>query len=339
MSIPARAAGTPMSIARRVESPAPDAPHSRPLLDLDAGSGDEGGGCSGGGSSDGEATTHAELARGAAARSPSLGSPSLASPMAAERPLAAAAASRAQRQERAASHLAAGSAAAHTPVQTPLSSGRAGAARAHVQHPASPLEKVIDLMLEPPSPDVMFKPRAEAEGAEGAAPGTPSVLGSAFVGGEVTPASAARRVSSGRGGEHAMTPEQRVIDLMMHAEVQEEGEGAEEKGREGWRGGRGEEADSEGEDDEYGGEGGFDSEEDSGDEIAVDELEALCAEAAAVGAGGAQPDMSPIADIIGLVLATPKGRSTAGTGRKGAKGPAGEEEVGTAGPRVLFADD
>ena len=87
----------------------------------------------------------------------------------------------------------------------------------------------------------------------------------------------------------------------------------------------------------------------SDDEIEVGELEALCAEAAAAGAGDSVPDLSPIHEIIGLVLAStpmsgrgagtaPRGGGAAAGGAAAVPAPAGVEENGGAGPRVLFAD-
>ncbi|KAI8477456.1 MAG: hypothetical protein J3K34DRAFT_476921 [Monoraphidium minutum] len=228
---------------------------------------------------------------------------------------------------------------------TPAARGAAaaGGGGGGAAHAASPMEKMIDLMMAPPSPGLVLRP-ADAPGASGA-PRTPAVKGAA-AGAAATPAlasSARRRGGGGSARKEPPTPEERVIELMLRGDDggAADGGGAAAGGALGF----GEVRDAE--DDggsSYGGSGGG---SESSDEISVDELEALCAEAAAEGAGGAAPDMSPINEIIGLVLATPKERGTTGTRGGGGGGAGGaaahaapqEQDHDGAGPRVLFADD
>jgi hypothetical protein len=216
-----------------------------------------------------------------------------------------------------------------------------GAAAAAV--PPSPLSKVLDMMMEPPSPGLVLQPAAAASSG-GEAPRTPTAA----------PAATPARMSSVRRGVRATqeppTPEERVIQLMLRGEAGEGADGAwDGRDRRAYGGGEVRGCGDGGSDDDAdngddgGSSSGAGSSSDSGDEIAVEDLEALCAAAAAQGAGGSVPDMSPIAEIIGLVLATPAGRGalTASAARKaaGAPGARAEEEDSGAGPRVLFTDD
>ncbi|GBF88531.1 hypothetical protein Rsub_01246 [Raphidocelis subcapitata] len=206
----------------------------------------------------------------------------------------------------------------------PPAAGPSSLRQAAAAAPVSPLEKVIDLMMGPPSPGLVLQPKPQRGPALGAAAAVAAVDGG------------------------APTPEERVIDLMLRPAPAPAAPAAG-----AWREGA---ADS---DSDGGGSGGGE-EESSDDEIEVGELEALCAEAAAAGAGDAVPDLSPINEIIGLVLASTPSMSARGSARGGtltrggaaaaaaaaavaaadaaAAATAKEDESGGAGPRVLFAD-
>lgn len=221
---------------------------------------------------------------------------------------------------------------------TPASVNTHKATAASAQ-PASPLEKVIDLMMEPPSPGIT------AAGAAGAHDRTPHLgrRASHAAAGDSTPASAVRRAKLGAAGpvREPLTPEEKVIELMLQGPEEDEQETAADDDHAGTKAlhSSGAEAQQCRQD----GSGGGDSSDEEGpyseeseDEINVEELEAICAGAAGGG-------VSPIADIIGLVLATPRdGATDRGSAprqhRAAAQAGAGDEGMG-AGPRVLFADE